>query len=265
MDINESNRKELLRVANALADAARGVALPYFRSDLTAENKDPAAFDPVTIADREAEQAMRAILARERPDDAIIGEEFGSKAGKSDLTWVLDPIDGTRAFISGAPSWGILIGLVTKSGPILGIIDQPFTGERFCGAFGQASLTHSETSHVIRTRRGRSLSQAILFSTYPEVGSPIERQGFEAVSARVRLTRFGLDCYAYALLAMGQIDLVIEADLNSYDVCGPIGVIEAAGGIVTDWQGHPAHEGGRILAAGSPELHAEALALLRQF
>ncbi len=255
---------ELRAVADELADAARRIILPYFRTPLQADNKDPAAFDPVTIADREAEQAMRAILATRRPDDAILGEEFGTKPGTSGLTWVLDPIDGTRAFISGAASWGVLIGVDDGTGPRLGIIDQPFLGERFIGGFGQATLTDRTGTRPIRTR-STDLKSATLFSTFPEVGTQAERAAFEAVASRVRLTRFGLDCYAYALLAMGQIDLVIEAGLNPYDVQGPIAVVQNAGGVVTDWQGGAAHNGGRILAAGSPALHEQALEILRAY
>ena len=264
MHMTPELQNELLATANALADAARNVILPYFRTPLVADNKDPSAFDPVTIADREAEAAMREILATRRPDDAVLGEEFGHTPGTSGLTWVLDPIDGTRAFISGATSWGVLVGLNAGEAPILGLIDQPYIGERFTGAFGQATLTTTSETRPIATR-STPLSEATLFTTFPEVGTPTEQQGFEAVSAKARLTRFGLDCYAYALLAMGQIDLVIEAQLNPYDVQGPIAVIENAGGIVTDWQGNPAHNGGRLLAAGSKALHAEVLEILRAY
>ncbi len=191
-----------------------------------------------------------------------MGEEFGRKAGSSGLTWVIDPIDGTRAFISGIPSWGVLIGLDAGSGPILGVVDQPYMDERFIGAFGQASLAARGETREIATSTCQSLDDAKLMSTFPEVGSDFERLGFAAVRDRVKLTRYGLDCYAYALLAMGQIDMVIEAGLNAYDVQGPIGVIQAAGGVVTNWQGEPAHNGGRLLAAGNVVLHEQALEIL---
>ncbi len=264
MDMTPQLQTEVRATAEALADAARDVILPYFRTPLQADNKDPAAFDPVTAADREAELAMRAVLAHRRPDDGIFGEEFGRTHGTTGLTWVLDPIDGTRAFISGGTSWGVLIGLDAGAGPVLGIVDQPYIGERFFGGFGQACLTTTRGVRPLETRH-RPLDQAILYSTFPEIGTAAERAGFMAVSARARLTRYGLDCYAYALLAMGQIDLVIEAGLNAYDVQGPIGVVQNAGGIVTDWQGGPAHNGGRIVAAGSAALHAEALEILRAY
>ncbi|MCF6272796.1 MAG: histidinol-phosphatase [Rhodobacteraceae bacterium] len=265
MEINKAMQQELRAVAEEMADTARKVTLRYFRTrDLAIENKEREGFDPVTVADREAEQAMRAVLARRRPEDAIFGEEFGHSTGSSGLTWVLDPIDGTRAFISGAPSWGVLIGLEAGQGPVLGLIDQPFTGERFFGGFGQADWRRGTEKAPLNTRPCRRLEDAILMTTFPEVGTGEEEMSFNAVSARCKLTRFGLDCYAYALLALGQIDLVIEAGLNAYDVQGPIGVVEGAGGVVTDWQGNPAHNGGQIIAAGDAQAHAAALEILNR-
>lgn len=253
----------IMRTAHLLADAARVQTLRLFRSpDLRPDNKQSDGFDPVTEADRASERAMREILAQERPQDAILGEEYGAQAGTSGLTWVLDPIDGTRAFMSGAPSWGVLIGVNDASGPIYGLIDQPYLDERLEGGFGQARVSGRGRDLPLATRRAVPLAQATLMTTYPEVGSPEEFGAFRRVSSQVRLTRYGLDCYAYALLAAGQIDLVIEAGLQSYDVAGPIAVVRAAGGIVTDWTGGPAHEGGRIIAAASGQLHAEALRLL---
>lgn len=263
MELTDSEKRELLDVANALADAGRAVTLKYFRTDgLLADNKDAAAYDPVTRADREAELAIREILAARRPKDGILGEEFPDKPSNSGLTWVIDPIDGTRAYISGNPSWGILIGLDDGNGPILGVVDQPYIGERFVGGFGKAEMLRGETIRALKTSTRTDLSDAILFTTFPELGTDIERLAFEAVRDRVRLTRYGLDCYAYMLLAMGQIDIVIEAGLHPFDIQGPIGVIEAAGGIVTNWQGEPVHMGGQILAAGNAEIHAQALAIL---
>ena len=254
---------QIIRTAHDMADAARKAILPLFRShDLVADNKRPADFDPVTQADRDAEQAMRAVLASNRPDDAILGEEFGHSAGSSGLTWILDPIDGTRAFISGAASWGVLIGVSDGRDVIYGLIDQPYTGERFEGGLGRAQLTGPHGSRPLKVRRDVALEGATLMTTFPEVGTPSEAQAFRRVADQVRLTRYGLDCYAYALLALGQIDLVIEAGLQSYDIAGPLAVVQAAGGIVTDWQGGPAAQGGQVIAAASPELHAAALALL---
>jgi len=160
---------------------------------------------------------------------------------------VLDPIDGTRGFISGTASWGVLISLEDENGPVLGVIDQPYTRERFFGGFGTSELTRDYERHNLQVRKCGNLTQATLLSTYPEVGTQSERLSFEKVRDQVRLTRYGLDCYGYALLALGQVDLVIEAGLSPYDISAPIAVIEAAGGIVTNWQGEPAHKGGQDL------------------
>ena len=254
---------EIAQVAHELADAARQATLLHFRAEgLTAETKETQRFDPVTVADRLSEERMRAILARRRPQDAVLGEEFGPSPGTSGLTWVLDPIDGTRGYLSGTPTWGVLISVRDASGPVFGIIDQPYIQERFEGGFGRAAVTGPMGRWALRTRPPRPLSEAILFTTFPEVGTPDEGAAFRRVSGAARLTRYGMDCYAYALIAAGQIDLVIEAGLQAYDVQAPIAVIEAAGGVVTDWQGRPAHDGGRILASANREIHAAALALL---
>lgn len=249
-------------VAERLADAARVETLKHFRTaNLNTESKT-ADFDPVTIADKDTEAVMRAILSEARPNDGILGEEHGSFEGTSGLTWVLDPIDGTRGYISGSPTWGVLIALSDENGPRLGIVDQPYIGERFLGGTGRAETTGPMGRAGLKTRSTKALSEATLFSTYPEIGSAAERTAFERVAEQVKLTRFGCDCYAYALLAGGHIDLVIEAGLQPYDIQAPIAVVEAAGGVVTDWQGNPAHMGGTAIAAATPELHAAALALL---
>ena len=254
----------LVDVANELADVARAAILPYFRRvDLTADNKLAEGYDPVTVADRAAEQAMRAVLARRRPDDAVVGEEFGATQGTSGLTWVLDPIDGTRGFVAGTPTWGVLIAVGPDSGPILGVIDQPYIGERFIGCGGAARMIGPHGAGPIRTRPARDLSASVLFTTFPEVGTEQDRAGFESVAAKVQLVRYGMDCYAYALVAAGQIDLVIEAELNNYDIQAPIALIEAAGGVVTDWEGASVHQGGRAIAAANPEIHRAALDILR--
>ena len=255
--------EDLIAVADALADAARVATLRHFRAQgLTADNKETTHFDPVTIADRESETAMRDILALRRPQDGILGEEFDATSGTSGLTWVLDPIDGTRSYLSGTPTWGVLIAVSDENGPIYGIIDQPYIGERFIGGFGRAEMTGPLGRRPLKTRIPRPLSEAILFTTFPEVGTPEDGAAFARVKAKARLTRYGTDCYAYALIAVGQIDLVIEAGLLAYDVQAPIAVIKAAGGVVTDWQGRPCHMGGRVIAAANREIHAEALAVL---
>ncbi|SMX32573.1 Histidinol-phosphatase [Actibacterium lipolyticum] len=261
--MQDHDHDALKATANALADAARAETLAYFRgASLGIENKAGDGFDPVTVADRAAEKAMRAVLADRRPNDAILGEEFGNTAGDSGLTWVLDPIDGTRAYLSGTPTWGVLIALSDDTGPQFGIIDQPYTAERFIGGLGEARLIGPHGEQVLRTLQPRPLSDSILFTTFPEVGSPDEEAAFNSLSQQVRLTRYGMDCYAYALLALGQIDLVVEAGLQAYDIQAPIAVIEAAGGVVTDWKGGPAHQGGRVVAAANAEIHAAALEVL---
>jgi histidinol phosphatase-like enzyme (inositol monophosphatase family) len=263
MNIPQTLADELVATAHELADVARVATLSHFRSrDLAADTKETERFDPVTAADRLSEERMRAVLARRRPEDGILGEEFGPVAGNSGLTWVLDPIDGTRSYLSGTPTWGVLISVRDATGPLYGIIDQPYIRERFEGGLGRARVVGPMGEAALATRAPRPLSQAILFSTFPEVGTQAEEAAFRRVAPKARLVRYGTDCYAYALIAAGQIDLVIEAGLQAYDVQAPIAVIEAAGGIVTDWQGRPAHDGGQILAAANPAIHAEALALL---
>ena len=264
---DDATQTDLIRVAHLLADAARVETLRLFRvGGLVADDKAAAGvlFDPVTEADRAAEKAMRAILAAERPDDGIVGEEFGTKAGTSGLTWVLDPIDGTRGYISGTPTWGVLIAISDATGPIFGIIDPPYIGERFIGGFGRADMTGPHGTVPLATRKRRIFADATLLSTFPEVGSAVERRAFEAVSKAVKLTRFGMDCYGYALLAAGHVDLVIEAGLQPYDIHAPIAVIKAAGGIVSNWQGGAAHHGGRVIAAANADIHAVALAALQE-
>ncbi len=264
-NVTDVEAAELIALTHDLADAARKATLARFRqAELSTENKANAGFDPVTEADREAEAAMRALIEARRPQDAILGEEFGAKSGQSGLTWVLDPIDGTRGFMTGTPSWGVLIALLNETGPIFGVIDQPYIGERFIGGLGQNSLTGPQGEMILRTSARKTLAEARLFSTFPEIGAISERLAFEAVRDQVLLTRYGMDCYAYGLVALGQADLVIEAGLQSYDIAAPIAVIEAAGGIVTNWQGGPAHQGGQVLAAANRDLHQAALVLLSE-
>ncbi len=264
-ELSIDEQQSLKQTAQALADVAQVETLRYFRSyELQADNKEPAAFDPVTIADRAAEKAMRAVLAQMRPQDAILGEEFGYSEGSSGLTWVLDPIDGTRGYISGTPTWGVLISVRDAQGPFFGMITQPYIGERFIGGLNEARMTGPHGEVALKTRAPRALADCLMLSTFPEVGSPSEREGFDLVKEQVQLTRYGMDCYGYALLAAGQVDLVVEAGLQAYDVQAPIAVVQAAGGIVTDWRGKPAHDGGRVLAAANAEVHAAALEILQK-
>ena len=253
--------KSIIDTANAMADAARKVLLPRFRSKtLIDENKSLHSYDPVTDADKVAEKVMTVELKKRRPTDGVFGEEFGELIGESLYRWVLDPIDGTRAFIAGAPTWGVLISLERiDTGPIFGVIDQPYIGERFFGGLGLAEYKKHGESIKLKTSEVEEIENAILLSTFPEIGTKKDRKAFERVSENAKLTRYGLDCYGYALVAMGTADLVIEAGLSIYDIQAPACVIEAAGGVVTNWDGKPAKNGGRIIAASNEKLHKNAL------
>ena len=253
---------EFLAFLPELAALAAAVVLPRFRAPLPVTDKGGLRFDPVTDADREAERVIReAILAR-YPDHGLLGEEFGELAGASDLRWIIDPIDGTRAFISGVPTWGTLVALCEHNRPVLGMMSQPFVREIFLGAPDGAWLLRDGERRALRVRQGVTLREASVFATTPDMFSAAELAAFTRVSAAARLTRFGIDCYAYCLLAAGHIDLVVEAGLGYYDIAPLMPIIEGAGGVVSDWQGRPVQWGGRVLAAASPSLHAAALALL---
>ncbi len=263
-NLNPDEQRDIQRVAHLLADAARRETLKYFRgAGLETTSKLDAGFDPVTIADRASEAAMRDILAEERPQDGILGEEYAAKPSENGLTWVLDPIDGTRGFISGTPTWGVLISLNGSDGPIYGLIDQPYIGERFEGGFDIARVAGPMGTTGLGVAKTKVLGSSTILTTFPEVGTQDEGRAFHNVAKQCQLTRYGMDCYGYALLAAGQVDLVIEAGLQPYDICAPIAVIEAAGGVITDWSGAPAHNGGRSLAAATPELHAAAMEILQ--
>jgi myo-inositol-1(or 4)-monophosphatase len=256
----------LAAFAETLADAARAAILPHFRTDPGVENKAHRGFDPVTEADRGAERAMRALIEAAFPDHGIEGEEYGLKPGTSGYAWVLDPVDGTRAFIAGLPLWGTLIGLTFEGRPILGVLDQAYLGERFIGYHGGPATLTDRTGQTrpLRVRPLERLTDAVLATTDPAIFTPAEAGGFEHIRATARLTRYGCDCYAYGMLALGAIDMVIEAGLKPHDIVALIAIIEAAGGVVTDWRGGPAWQGGQVIAAGDPRPHAEALVSLRR-
>jgi len=254
----------ILTLAGQLADAAAVETLKWFRTPaLLVDNKLESGFDPVTQADKAAEQAMRAVLAAHRPHDAIIGEEARNQTGTTGFSWVLDPIDGTRGYVSGTPTWGTLIALNDGNTPIFGLIDQPYIGERFVGGLGHAFMERDGVKTPLVTSETQSLAKAIIYTTYPEVGSKVEAVAFHQVAQLCKLTRYGMDCYAYALLAAGHIDLVIEAGLQAYDIQAPIALVRAAGGVATDWGGGNPMNGGRCICAATPELHAAALKILK--
>lgn len=248
---------------NDLADLSGRTIAPFFRSAMTMENKARSgAFDPVTEADRAAEAAMRARIRKSFPAHGIEGEEYGDEGSSAEYVWVLDPIDGTAAFISGLPLWGTLIGLKRSGAPVYGMMSQPFTGERFYGDCGQSRYQRGGETRVIRARRCTSLAEATLASTSPHLFSEAEAEGFQRVQRAARLTRYGADCYAYCMLAAGHIDLVVEAGLKPCDIAPLIPIIQGAGGVVTTWSGESAVNGGRVIAAGDPTIHAAAMRLL---
>jgi histidinol phosphatase-like enzyme (inositol monophosphatase family) len=252
--------------AHRLADASGETIRPFFRAAIDVDDKGSgrAGYDPVTEADRNAETAMRRLIRETYPGHGILGEEHGREPGSEPFTWVLDPIDGTRAFICGMPQWGTLIALNDGARPVLGILDQPVTRERWIGYAGHAELVTPERTLPIRTRKCADLASAVLTTTHPTgYFTASERAAFEALGGSVKMTRFGGDCYAYGLLAMGFIDLVIEASLKPWDVQALIPIVEGAGGRMTAWDGSDAQNGGRVVAAGDPRLHAEVVARLR--
>ena len=248
-----------LAFALRLADVAGEVIRPYFRKPLAVSDK--ADLTPVTVADRLAEEAMRALIEGHFPDHGILGEEFGRVREDAELIWTLDPIDGTKSFISGVPLFGTLIALTQRGRPILGVIDQPISRERWAGAAGRPTTLNGA---LIRCRPCLELAAATLFATTPDMFKGEDAAAFARVSAAVKLTRFGADCYAYGLVAAGFVDIVLEASLKPYDFCAMVPVVEGAGGVATDWRGESLDltSDGRILVAGDRRAHDTALALL---
>ncbi len=256
----------LAAFAHRLADASGAAIMPFFRSGIAVDDKGAAkaaAFDPVTAADRDAETAIRKLIAAEHPTHGILGEEHGHEPGSSPFTWVLDPIDGTRAFITGGPQWGTLIALNDGAAPVLGVLDQPFTQERWIGHSGRTELHARGAVRRLKTRPCPSIAEAVISSTHPwSYFSEAEQAAFGAIDAKARMSRFGGDCYAYGLLAMGFMDAVIESALQPWDVQALIPIVEGAGGIMTTWTGGDAQDGGQVVASGDERLHASLLKML---
>ena len=254
-----------LDFAHHLADRSGETILRHFRRRGAVTNKaEGYDFDPVTIADRSAERIMREAIAQRYPNHGIVGEEFETAPGIGRYHWVLDPIDGTRAFISGSPLWGTLIDLTDRGRPVLGLMNQPFTRERFW-AWGRTARMQGPEGKPrrLRTRPCAKLEDAVVTTTHPDLFAGVhERARFGDIKARARMTRFGGDCYGYCLLAMGCVDLVVEAGLKPYDVMALIPLIENAGGVITTWEGGPALNGGRVIAAGDARTHRQGLRLL---
>lgn len=257
---------ETIAFAHRLADAAGEVIRPYFRKRIEIADKGASkgtVFDPVTEADRRAEEAIRALIERERPEDGVLGEEFGERPGSSGLRWVLDPVDGTRAFINGRHEWGSLIALERDGRPLLGIVDQPVLGERFIGVNGRANVFVRGIEAPLHVRNCAAIGDAILCATHPYAYFEAdERAAFRRVSGAVKMSRFGGDCYIFGLMALGFADLIVESHLHRWDVAALIPLIEGAGGIITNWQGGDCSDGGQLVAAGDAGVHAQALKLL---
>ena len=245
-----------------LASVSGEIILPFFRTALTVENKKTAGFDPVTAADRAAEDAMRTLIRRSFPDHGILGEEYGSERTDAEYVWVLDPIDGTKSFIAGMPNFGTLIGLMRFGEPVFGMMHQPFTRERFSGDGGAARYRGPLGDRDLRVRTCANLKEAVLFTTSPLLMNEKDRTTFGRVESKVKLSRYGGDCYAYCMLAAGLIDLVIETEIKPHDIVPLIPIINGAGGIVSTWENGPPQDGGRIVVAGDARVHRAALAIL---
>ena len=252
---------EMTALANAMADAVRPVIRRHFRTRIAVDAKDDAS--PVTIADREAEQAMRDMIAARFPSHGIRGEEFGLHQPHSEFVWVLDPIDGTKSFVSGSLAFGTQIALLHHGLPVLGLIDQPITGERWLGRAGELTLFNGTP---VKTSATASLAEAVIYTSAPDHFAPAQRVRYDRLARQVRFSRASHDCYAAGLLALGTVDLLVEGNVHDYDILPQLPIIQGAGGIVTDWEGRPLTDAAlfdTVLMAANPQLHAKALAALR--
>jgi myo-inositol-1(or 4)-monophosphatase len=246
-----------------LATVSGDAILPFFRTALGVEDKGSlAGFDPVTAADRAAENAMRSLIKRNFPEHGIIGEEYGDERTDAEFVWVLDPIDGTKSFIAGMPIWGSLIALTHNGAAVFGLMHQPFIRERFFGDGGAAHYRGPAGKRDLHVRPCATLADALLFTTSPQLMNAADRAAFGNVEDAVKLSRYGGDCYPYCMLAAGHVDLVIETGLKPHDIVALIPIIEGAGGVITNWEGESAVTGGRVVAAGDRRVHEAAMALL---
>jgi myo-inositol-1(or 4)-monophosphatase len=246
-----------------LATLSGDAIKPFFRTSLGIEDKSRGGvFDPVTAADRAAEQAMRTLIRQKFPSHGVVGEEFAPERGDAEFVWVLDPIDGTKSFISGMPAWGTLIALTRAGHPVFGMVHQPFIGERFMGDGVAATYRGPAGNRALMVRSCAGLAEAVLYTTSPRLMSTADRTAFGKGEEAVRMSRYGGDCYSYCMLAAGHVDLVIETELKPHDVAALIPIISGAGGIITTWNGDGPESGGRIVAAGDRRTHAAALDLL---
>jgi len=258
----DTELEEFAEFSGELADCARAIAMRYFREPMTVEHKPDAS--PVTRADREIETALREQIHARYPEHAVSGEEFGYASDTALCTWVIDPIDGTKSFVTGRPTFGTLIALLAEGRPVLGVVEIPALGERWMGLHGAATTFNGD---ACRTSGRQQLREATLLATTIDMFSDKERAGFDALTTRVRFRSFGADCYAYGLIASGHIDLVVEADMAPHDYLAMAPVIEGAGGVVTDWDGTPLtmNSGTQVMAAATPSLHQQALEILRPY
>jgi histidinol phosphatase-like enzyme (inositol monophosphatase family) len=255
---------EIARFLNSLCERAARETLPRFRTQTKITNKNEIGFDPVTHADKEAERVIREEILRTFPDHGILGEEHGAYNSDADYQWIIDPIDGTRAFISGIPVWGTLIGLFHKGKPLAGVMDQPFTGERFLCDGEISSLTLAGQTTPLKTSDTQSCKNALLMTTAPELYHGVDATVLAQLTKATRLTRYGADCYAFCMLAAGHVDIVMEAGVHLHDVAALIAIIEHAGGVMTDWQGNPISKAGNVIASANQELHKEALMIIAE-
>ncbi len=253
---------ELIAFLNELCNLAQVETLSRFRQRVEITNKLEDGFDPVTEADKSAERVIRSAILERFNDHGVLGEEYGATNPEADYQWIIDPIDGTKAFISGLPTWGTLIGLYHKGEPFAGIMHQPFTGERYYCDGNTSVLHHNGHTQSLATSNNKALSDAILMTTSPAFFSDVEFPYYKKVEKACKLPRYGTDCYAYCLLASGHIDIIMEAGLNSYDIAALIPIVEKAGGVFTNWQGGSATQGGQVLVAANVELHKQALDVL---
>jgi histidinol phosphatase-like enzyme (inositol monophosphatase family) len=261
-NIRERRLPVTVQFMRRIAEAAAAETLPRFRQQGAVSNKLSGGFDPVTEADREAERAIRALINAEFPEHGILGEEHGIENASSSHVWVIDPIDGTRAYISGLPVWGTLVGLTVDGDAVAGMMSQPFTGELY---YANTTGSHYEGPggpRKLSTRKTTSLADATLFTTTPALFKGEKRATYDRLESHVRLARYGTDCYAFAMVASGNADIVTDPGLQPYDIVALIPIIERAGGVVTTFSGGPAENGGDILAAATPELHAAAMEIL---
>jgi myo-inositol-1(or 4)-monophosphatase len=246
-----------------LATVSGEAILPFFRTSLGIEDKGSATgFDPVTAADRAAETAMRTLIKRSFPEHGIVGEEYGDENTAAEYVWVLDPIDGTKSFITGMPAWGSLIALTRNGVPIFGMMHQPFIRERFTGDGGATQYRGPAGERGLHVRPCAMLGDAMMFTTSPRLMNESDRAAFGRVEAAAKLSRYGGDCYAYCMLAAGHVDLVIETGLKPHDIVALIPIVEGAGGVITSWEGGSAANGGRVIAAGDKRVHQAAIKLL---